>query len=100
MDKLGEDVLLLDITPVSTIADYFVVCTGNSERQVDAIHNHVVAELRKERVRPLHVEGAGPSGWVLVDYGSVVLHIFLPATRHFYDLERLWSGARTIVRVM
>ncbi len=100
VEKMGEDVLLLDIRPVSIIADYFVVCSGTSERQVKAIHEHILAELKEMGVRPLHVEGTAVSGWKLMDYGSIVVHIFLPLTRHYYNLEQLWRSARIVVRIL
>jgi ribosome-associated protein len=100
VDKLSEDVLLLDIQPVSTIADYFVVCSGASDRQVEAIHEHVVSTLKKKGTRPLHTEGDGASGWVLIDYGAVIVHIFLPELREYYALEQLWKAANTVVRIM
>ena len=100
MEKLGEDILLLDIRPVSMIADYFVLCSGTSERQVEAIHENILTELKEMDIRPLHLEGTGPSGWILMDYGSVIVHIFLPVTRQYYNLEQLWRNARTVVRIM
>jgi len=100
VEKMGEDVLLLDIRPVSIIADYFVVCSGTSERQIKAIHGHILAELKEMGVRPLHLEGTAVSGWRLMDYGSIVVHIFLPLTRHYYNLEQLWRSARIVVRIL
>ena len=99
-DKFGEDILLMDIRPVSTIADYFILCSAASERQVDAIQGHLLAELSKVEVRPLHVEGTATSGWMLMDYGSVIAHVFLPTTRQYYKLEQLWKNARIVVRML
>ncbi len=98
-DKKAEDVVLLDIRRLTTIADYFVICSGTSERQVAAITQAVVEELDKEKVAPLHSEGVGESGWVLLDYGSVIVHIFAPEVRDYYRLERLWSQALTVVHI-
>ena len=98
-DKKAEDVVLLDIRRLTTIADYFVICSGTSERQVAAITQAVVEELDKEKVAPLHSEGVGESGWVLLDYGSVIVHIFAPEVLDYYRLERLWSQALTVVRI-
>jgi ribosome-associated protein len=98
-DKKAEDVVLLDIRRLTTIADYFVICSGTSERQVAAITQAVLEELDKENVTPLHSEGVGESGWVLLDYGSVIVHIFVPEVRDYYRLERLWSQALTVVRI-
>jgi ribosome-associated protein len=97
--KLGEDVLLLDIRPVSSIADYFVICSAGSERQMEAICEDITVKLKASGVYPLHSEGAIASGWVLLDYGSVIVHVFLPRTRRYYGLEQLWTDARTIVRI-
>ena len=98
--KLGEDVLLLDIRPVSTVSDYFVICSGSTERQVDAIQEHIQTELKEMGTRPLHLEGTGASGWILMDYGSVIVHVFLPMTRDYYKLEQLWRNARTVLRIL
>jgi ribosome-associated protein len=98
-DKKAEDVVLLDIRRLTTIADYFVICSGASERQIAALTRAVLEELDKEHVAPLHSEGVGESGWVLLDYGSVIVHIFAPEVRDYYRLERLWSQALTVVRI-
>ncbi len=99
-DKFGEDILLMDIRPVSTVADYFVLCSAASERQVDAIRQHIVEELSKKQVHPLHQEGTAASGWMLLDYGSLIVHVFLPTTRRYYQLEQLWKDARIVVRML
>lgn len=98
--KLGEDALLLDVRPVSAMFDYFVICSGTSERQIQAISDEVLRKLRETGVRTLHVEGTAASGWILLDYGTVVLHVFLPSTRRHYNLEQLWKDARTVVRML
>ncbi len=98
--KLGEDVLLLDIRPVSMIADYFVICSGTSERQIQAIYEDIWTKLEEMGIHPLHAEGRATSGWILMDYGSVIVHIFLPPTRRYYHLEQLWKDARTVVRIL
>jgi len=98
-DKKAEDVVLLDIRRLTTIADYFVICSGASERQIAALTRAVLEELDKEHVAPLHSEGVGESGWVLLDYGSVIVHIFAPEVRDYYRLERLWSQALTVVHI-
>ncbi len=99
VEKKGSDVTLLDIRPVSMIADYFVICSGGSERQVQAIGEEVENNLKAAHIRPLHVEGAPSSGWVLMDYGGVIVHIFAPAVREYYQLEKLWSKAKTVVKI-
>lgn len=97
---LGEDVLMLDLRDVSTITDYFVIGTAGSTPQMRAIYRDVVSELGKEGIRPLRSEGSAESGWLLIDYGSVIVHIFSRQTRQYYDLEDFWKGARTVLRIM
>jgi ribosome-associated protein len=90
----------LDIRGVSLIADYFVICTAGSERQAGAILRDLGDKLLGEFGRkPLHTEGKPDSGWVLLDFGDVIVHVFSPAQRRFYNLEQLWSAATPIVRV-
>ena len=100
-DKLGENIILLDIQKLTPFADYFVICSGNSDRQLKAIMEGV-DELVKKRfdINPRRVEGDGASGWILVDYSDVVLHIFTPRTRSFYDLESLWKEAPIVLRML
>jgi ribosome-associated protein len=99
-DKLASDIVLLDIRGVSLIADYFVICTAGSERQTSAILKDLSEKLLEElRRKPLHTEGKGDSGWVLLDYGDVIVHIFSPAQRSFYNLEQLWAAATPVVRL-
>jgi len=99
-DKKGSDIVLLDIRRVSLLADYFVICSGASERQVKAILDEILEKVKKEAgIGPLSVEGVPSSGWVLIDYGSVIVHIFVPSLREYYSLEKLWSGATMVVRV-
>lgn len=100
MDKKAENVLLLHIGELTTIADYFVICSGTSERQLRTL----VSALREEvkaayGVIPLNIEGDASSGWILADYGAVVVHIFAPELRAFYDLEGLWREGRVVVRI-
>ena len=100
-DKKGEDVLLLDIQDISILADYFVIGSAASERQARAIIEGVKQEVRQAFDRtPLHVEGGAATGWVLMDYGGVVVHLFSPEMRAYYDLEGLWRDARVVVRML
>ena len=99
LDKKGSDTLLLDVREVSLLADYFVISTGEVERQLKAMSQELSAELKQQGVLPLHVEGDASSGWILMDYGEVVIHLFAPAVREFYRLEDLWKDARVVVRV-
>ena len=98
-DKKAADIALLDLGPLTTLADYFVICSGGSERQLDAIADGIVTSLRDEKVRPIGREGTPASHWVLLDYGSVVVHIFTPPERDYYGLEKHWAEARVILRV-
>jgi len=90
---------MLDMQQVSLLADYFILCNADSAPQVRAIQEQVRDEATKAGGRCLHVEGEPESGWVLLDYGSVVVHIFDPELRAYYDLEGLWSRARLVVRI-
>jgi ribosome-associated protein len=91
-DKLARDVVILDMRPVCTYTDYFVVCTGNNPRQTKAIWDDVHGRLKHEsRLTPRSVEGVGESTWIIADYLDVVLHVFTPEAREFYRLEDLWD---------
>jgi ribosome-associated protein len=98
-DKKAADIVLLELAPLTTLADYFVICSGGSERQLDAIADGIVSSLRDERLRPIGREGTAASHWVLLDFGSVIVHIFTPPERDYYGLEKHWSEAKTILRV-
>ena len=101
-DKGAADVLLMDIRKMSIIADYFVICSGDNERQIRAISRGIVEGVDERwGVDPLHRAGAEQehAGWVLLDYGGVVVHVFSPQMREFYRLERLWSEASTLLRM-
>jgi ribosome-associated protein len=98
-DKKAADIVLLDLTGLTTLADYFVICSGGSERQLGAIADGIVEGLRGEGARPIGREGLAVSHWVLLDYGSVIVHVFTPPERDFYQLERHWSEAKTVIRV-
>ena len=98
-DKKGSDIVLLDLRPVSLLADYFIICSGDSDRQIKAIVEEVTEKLKALNTHPLNIEGLPASGWVLLDYGAIVVHVFAPATRSYYQLEKLWSGAKTVVRM-
>lgn len=100
-DKKGEDVLLLDIRDVSILADYFVIGSSTSERQAKAIIEDIKQEMKRTfEVRPLHIEGEPATGWILMDYGGVVVHLFAPDVRAYYDLEGLWRDGRIVVRLL
>jgi ribosome-associated protein len=98
-DKKAADIVLLDLAGLTTVADYFVICSGGSERQLGAIADGILEALRDMGVRPIGREGEPASHWVLVDFGAVVVHVFTPLERDFYQLEKHWSEAKTILRV-
>ncbi|GAC1430570.1 MAG: ribosome silencing factor [Ktedonobacteraceae bacterium] len=96
-DKKASDILLLDIRDISTIADYFVICTGNNARQIQAIGDALNDDLKNQGAHLLYREGGADTGWVLLDYGDIIIHVFAPKEREYYRLERLWSEAKTVV---
>jgi len=98
-DKKAADIVLLDLAELTTVADYFVICSGGSERQLGAIADGVLEGMRAEGVRPVGKEGTAESHWVLIDFGAVILHVFTPPERDYYQLERHWAQAKTILRV-
>jgi len=93
LESKGHTVLILDLRGISTATDYFVLASGTSDVQVKAIARHVVDELKKQKVRPTHVEGMSGGRWVLLDYVDFVVHVFHPQSREFYQLENLWGDA-------
>jgi ribosome-associated protein len=99
-DKKAADIVLLELYPLTTLADYFVICSGGSERQIAAIADGIASELRDAKTRPIGREGTAASHWVLLDYGSVIVHIFTPPERDYYGLEKHWSEAKTVLRVL
>jgi ribosome-associated protein len=96
LDLKAQDVLLLNLKPVSDMTDFFVIGSGTSDTHVRSVAEHVMEELRKEGLRPAHVEGLQQGRWVLLDYVDFVVHLFHPTLRQFYQLERLWADAEPI----
>jgi ribosome-associated protein len=96
LDKNALDVAVLDLQGLTTIADFFLVCSARSTTQADTIADAVRAALRAHGARPRHSEGSAESGWILLDYGDVVVHVFLEETREFYALDRLWGDAPVV----
>lgn len=92
-DRKASDVTLLDLRPLAGATDFFLIATGRSDTHVTSIAEHVMDELKREGVRPVGVEGLRGGRWVLVDYVDFVVHVFHPAAREFYQLERLWGDA-------
>ncbi len=91
---------MLDMREVTYLADYYVLCDGSSKRQIDAITNDLLEKLKKEGSLPAVREGSADSGWVLLDFGSVVTHVFSPEQRDYYQLEELWHEAPIVVRML
>ena len=96
-DKKATDIVLLDIQGISSIADYFVICTGANPRQIRAVATAIDEKLSEQGLSALHREGTPDSGWLLLDYGDMIVHIFSPKEREYYRLERLWSNAKTVI---
>jgi len=92
-DTPASDTLVLDIQALTTIADYFVICSGENERQLRAISSRLTETLASRNVRPRRAEGTPESGWILLDYGDVIVHVFDVDQRAFYRLESIWSEA-------
>lgn len=97
-ERKGEDIVLLDLRPDTVIADFFVLCTGNSDRQIRALGDYVDDEVKEKFGKsPFAREGAPNSGWILLDYGDVVVHIFAEEQREYYDLQGLWRGVGQVL---
>lgn len=96
LEKKANDVLVLHVAKLTSIADYLVLCSGESERQVRAIAEHVDAVLSSRRIPPLNIEGATTAQWILMDCGDVVTHIFRSDIREHYGLEKLWGDAKQV----
>lgn len=92
-DKKANNIVILDVASLTSFADYFVICSAPSERQVQAIVRNAEDELRKRKVRPMGIEGMDTSSWVLLDLGDVVFHCFTDSAREYYDLEGFWIDA-------
>lgn len=91
--KKAKDTIILDLKGITTIADYFVICSGENTTQVRAIADNVRTELKENAIKPLSVEGLDHAHWILLDYGDIIVHIFLEETRAYYELEKLWLDA-------
>jgi len=91
LEKQAKNLIILNVKKMSSLADYFVICSGGSDRQVQAITASIEERLKKAGKRPIGMEGERAGKWVLMDYGDVILHIFHEPVRQFYDIERLWT---------
>lgn len=95
--KKAFDIKVLDLTGITSFADYFVICTGANQRQIQAVADEVGIQLKQQAHElPLSLEGYTQAEWVLADYGDLLVHIFSPKAREYYDLERLWRSAKTV----
>ena len=98
-DKQASNIVLLDVCDICSFADYFIICAGDSERQIRTIYDEVEQSLKKEGVVPHHHEGTLDSGWLILDYGDVIVHIFAEPEREYYQLDELWSAAKPVIRI-
>ena len=99
-DKLADDIVLLDLRGLASFADYFVIMSAESSRQIEALEEDLTQTLKESGVPRHRREGTPASGWVLLDFSDVIAHVFSPEEREFYDLERLWGRAPQVVRVL
>ncbi|VBB06800.1 ribosomal silencing factor during starvation [Lucifera butyrica] len=94
-DKKARDIVILDMQGISSVTDFFVICSANSTTQVAAIADNIEEKLSEKGINPLHKEGYREAHWILLDYGTCVVHIFIEEDRNFYNLERLWGDAQS-----
>jgi ribosome-associated protein len=94
IEKKGENILILDLRKVTSITDYFVICSGTVEQHIKAIKDNIIEKLEEKGIKCWHIEGERANTWILIDYVDVVVHIFHPLTRDFYKLEKLWADAK------
>lgn len=95
-DKFGEDIRILDISGISVLSDFFIIATSNNPNQLKAICDEAELALHKSGLRLLHSEGVGAGGWALLDFGTIVVHIFGKEEREYYNLERIWGDAEVV----
>ncbi len=93
----GQDIILYDLKQSSMLADYYLICSGTSEPHLRALAGHLEKEMAKHQIRPRHVDGSPASRWIVIDYGYLMVHIFLPAMRQYYEIEKLWQGTTEIL---
>ncbi len=98
-DKQAQDIVMLDVRGVCSFADYFVICNGDTKRHIEAICQGVSVALKQKGILPHHSEGVPASGWMLADFGSVIVHVFAPLERDYYQLDKLWDEAIPVVRI-
>ena len=95
-DKKGKKIIALEVGELTSISDYFVIASGGSQTQVKALADNVTDKLAEMEIMPVHIEGYSGGSWILLDYSSVLVHVFTGEAREYYNLERLWQDARTI----
>ncbi len=98
-EKQASNIVLLDVRDICTFSDYFVICSGDNERQIRTIYEDIEQSLKKENEITHHNEGTIDSGWLLLDYGDVIVHIFSEEEREYYRLDELWQDARPVIRI-
>ena len=98
-DKKGEDIILIDLEKISQFTSYFVICSGTSDRMLDALADGTIEQVREKSGIRGAAQGQSASGWVVVDFGSVIVHCFAPETREFYKLEELWHEGKVLLRL-
>lgn len=96
LGRKAINLVVLDVRALTSVADFFIICSGRSNRQVSAIAEHIQVDLKKHDITPLSIEGKKEGHWVLLDYDHVIMHVFYEPVRHFYDLEGLWIDAEQI----
>lgn len=97
-DKKAEDVVMLEVSDITILADYFIIANGTNSSQVQALVDNVEEQLGKVGVNPKRVEGIGNTNWILMDYGDIIVHIFSKEDRLFYDLERIWRDGKKVYK--
>lgn len=95
-DKKAEDIVVLEVSDITILADYFIIANGSNSSQVQALVDNVEEQLSKAGVEPKRIEGVGNTNWILMDYGDIIVHIFSKEDRLFYDLERIWRDGKKI----
>ena len=98
-DKKGEDIVMIDISQVSVLADYFVICSAGNDSQIQALVDNVDEKMHENGYQIRQQEGRNSGTWVLLDYGDVIVHIFERENRSFYNLERIWNDGRRILQI-
>jgi ribosome-associated protein len=98
-EKKGEDILLLDLKGIASFTDYFILCNGSTDRMLNALADTLLKDLRKELKKKGRKEGEAHEGWLIVDYGDVIVHLFSPDQREYYRLEELWNDGKVLLRL-